>query len=136
METGIPWVFKIGPISGDCVYSRSKNYGATNRMTSEDWVAAIASHFRNIPDCRHRAWYKEFLSRKPHNDIFCQAVPWPYTSLDYFCVNKRSKALCGTSILNYFLISIFFPQQCSSPLPPRVTINSAPHTVQTYLLPT
>ena len=41
-------------------------------MTSADWVAAIASHFRNIPGCRHRAWYTEFLFRRPHSDIFCQ----------------------------------------------------------------
>jgi hypothetical protein len=75
METGTPWVFKIGPINGDYVYSRSKNYGATNRMTFEDWVVAIASHFRNIPDCRHRVVYKEFLFRRSHNDIFCQVVP-------------------------------------------------------------
>ena len=75
METGIPWVFKIGPINGDYVYSRSKKYGATNRMTSEDWVVAIAYLSRNKPDCRQRAWCREFLSRRPRNDIFCQVVP-------------------------------------------------------------
>jgi hypothetical protein len=61
-----------------CCDSRSKNYGATNRMTSADWVVAIAYLSRNIPDCRQRAWCKEFLFRRPHNDIFCQVVPWPY----------------------------------------------------------
>ncbi len=38
--------------------------------------------------------------------------------------------------IGYFFSSTGWPQQWTVPFPPRVTMNSAPHFLQTYLLPT
>ena len=47
-----------------------------------------------------------------------------------------SCAMASFLRISYFLNSVLCPQQWSSPFPPLVIINSAPHFLQIYLFPT
>jgi hypothetical protein len=75
-----------------------------------------------------------------------QRVSLPHTSHRYLfpsCIMfflfprlAASIALTINSIQHYFLTSMGWPQWVTVPLPPLVMIISAPHFLQTYLLPT
>lgn len=86
-------------------------------MRGAAWVPGSSFPSRSKPEYLRSLLCKALQCCIPHNDNVFQAE----SLLSY---------------LRYFFSSMGWPQQWSSPLPPRVTINSAPHFLHTYLFPT
>ena len=79
-----------------------------------------------LPHLR-RLWYKALQCHTFHSDISCL--------IDSFYINTSTLLISCKAQKSYVFNSIGCPQQVTVPSPGRVTINSEPHFLHTYLLP-